>query len=602
MRPVCVLQGGYEMRKRREQGMRFALTVLLISCGCAGASIAADPDWITQSNRNAQILLDIVARYGPEDASAIGVTGHESEVMDLKPRNSERQEADLAVALDKLDGLRKAATDARVGQDLDILIGAAQDSRHSLELNRELMVPYLDLGQALFTGYQKLLHEGVPRHRQAKGLERLRRYVGRESGFEPIAVLARQRLEEALRNSKLVAPWSVEVQQSLDNQPRYLAGMRDLFRKSGLSGWQGDFKRLERQMGEYADWVKQDLLPRARQTNRLPEAIYADNLKNFGVHADPRELMRQAQSAYTQIRLEMTAMAELVAREHGFASSSYVDVIHELKKQKIPQDKLLETYRSRLADVEKLIQEHKVATLPQRAAVIRLGTEAESAATPAPHIDMPPLIGNTGQPAAFVIPVSNPNAKSGEDYDDFSYDAVTWSLVAHEVRPGHELQISRMLEQGVSIARAVFAFNSANVEGWALYAEAVMKPYEPLDGQLATLQLRLMRAARAMLDPMLNLGLIEPDAAKRVLMDEVALSEPMAKQEVDRYTFDAPGQATSYFYGSQYLQAIRTEAEVALGKRFEQISFHDFILDQGGLPLNLLKKAVMEEYVPGRGR
>ena len=252
--------------------------------------------------------------------------------------------------------------------------------------------------------------------------------------------------------------------------------------------------------------------------------------------------------------------------------------------------------------MEKLIKAHRVATLPQRAAVIRLGTEAESAATPAPHIDMPPLIGNTGQPAAFVIPVSNPNAKSGEDYDDFSYDAVTWTLVAHEARPGHELQISRMLERGVSIARAVFALNSANVEGWALYAEAVMKPYEPLDAQLATLQLRLMRAARAMLDPMLNLGLIEPDAAKRVLMDEVALSEPMAKQEVDRYTFDAPGQATSYFYGSQYLQAIRTEAEVALGKRFDQLGFHDFILDQGMLPLNLLEKAVMEEYVPGRSR
>lgn len=586
----------------QDRGVKLSLLVLLVVGGCASLSNAAEPAWVTQSNRNAQILLDVVARYSPESASALGVLGHESGVMDLKPRNSERQEADLEAAVDKLAGLRQSATDTRVRQDLDILIEAAKDSRHTLELNRELMVPFLDLGQALFMGYQKLLHEGVPKDRQAMGLVRLRRYVGRESGFEPIAVLARQRIEEALRNPKLVAPWSVQVQQSLDNQPRYLAGMRDLFRKSGLSGWQADFKRLERQMGEYADWVKQDLLPRARQTNRLPEVIYADNLKNFGVHADPRDLMRQAQSAYTQIRLEMDALAQLVAHEHGFASSSYVDVIHELKKQKIPQDKLLETYRSRLADMEKLIKAHRVATLPQRAAVIRLGTEAESAATPAPHIDLPPLIGNTGQPAAFVIPVGNPNAKSGEDYDDFSYDAVTWTLVAHEARPGHELQISRMLEQGVSIARAVFAFNSANVEGWALYAEAIMKPYEPLDAQLVTLQLRLMRAARAMLDPMLNLGLIEPDAAKRVLMDEVALSEPMAKQEVDRYTFDAPGQATAYFYGSHYLEAIRTRAEIALGKRFDQLSFHDFILDQGVLPLNLLEQAVMEEYVPGRSR
>ena len=59
-----------------------------------------------------------------------------------------------------------------------------------------------------------------------------------------------------------------------------------------------------------------------------------------------------------------------------------------------------------------------------------------------------------------------------------------------------------MLRSGVSTARAVFAFNSANVEGWALYAEAIVKPYLPLAGQLNSLQDRLLRAARIWLDPM----------------------------------------------------------------------------------------------------
>ena len=76
-----------------------------------------------------------------------------------------------------------------------------------------------------------------------------------------------------------------------------------------------------------------------------------------------------------------------------------------------------------------------------------------------------------------------------------------------------------------------------------------MKPYMPLDGQLIGLQHRLMRAARAFLDPELQLGLVKPEEAVRFLMDEVVLSEPMARQEVERYTFRSPGQATSYFYG-----------------------------------------------------
>lgn len=580
--------------------MKINIVCLLGLVFAAGSAVSADADWIAQSNTYSQVLLVVQAKYSPESASALGVEGHEAEVIDLKPMNSQRQEADLSQAIEKLQALRSAAVDPRIKQDLDILLTSAKDQRQTLALTRQLMVPYFDLPQNLFRGFQKLLHEGVSPQRQAKALVRLRRYVAREKGFEPITSLAQARIAEGLQQSALVTPWNVEVQQGLDNQQRYLDGIRDLFKQSKLQGWQGDFALLTKQTQAYGAWLKSDLLPRARKSNRLPEAVYADNLKNFGVDADPRQIMQQALTAYAQIREEMASLAAVVAAQKGFKSATYPDVLRELKKQGIAKDQLLSTYRARLATVEGIVRQQNLATLPTRAAVIRLGSEAESAATPAPHIDLPPLIGNTGQPAEFVIPVSNPNARSGEDYNDFSFDSVTWTLITHEARPGHELQISRMLERGVSTARAFFAFNSANVEGWALYAEAFMKPYLPLDGQLAVLQLRLMRSARAFLDPMLNLGLIEPDAAKQLLIREVGLSEPMAKQEVDRYTFNAPGQATSYFFGYQKLEATRARAEIALGTRFDALSFHDFILNQGLLPLSLLETAVMEEYVPSR--
>src|SRR5262249_8649493 len=190
----------------------------------------------------------------------------------------------------------------------------------------------------------------------------------------------------------------------------------------------------------------------------------------------------------------------------------------ELKRAKIPNDRLLAVYNERLAGIEAIARQHHLITLPQRKAVIRLATNAESAAQPAPHLDIPRLIGNSGEPGEFILPTSNPNAESKAELDDFNYDAITWPLTAHEARPGHELQFAAMLERGVSVTGAVFAFNSANVEGWALYSEAFMQQYMPLEGQLATLQMRLMRAARAFLDPMLNLGLIEPNAAKHLLM------------------------------------------------------------------------------------
>ena len=70
----------------------------------------------------------------------------------------------------------------------------------------------------------------------------------------------------------------------------------------------------------------------------------------------------------------------------------------------------------------------------------------------------PPFLHNTGQRGEFVLPLNIPSATGGAEdrYDDFTFDAVTWTLTAHEARPGHELQFDSMVEQGVSLARALY--------------------------------------------------------------------------------------------------------------------------------------------------
>jgi uncharacterized protein (DUF885 family) len=314
----------------------------------------------------------------------------------------------------------------------------------------------------------------------------------------------------------------------------------------------------------------------------------------------PQELIDRASASFVETRSEMQTLARALAAERGWKTDDYREVIRLLKKERIAEDKLLPFYRERLSRIEDIVRRERLVTLPEREAVIRLATEAESAAQPAPHVDPPRLIGNTGEPAEFVLPTRNPNAKPGTEMDDFTNDAVAWTLTAHEARPGHELQFAKMLERGVSTARVVFAFNSANVEGWALYAEAQTKEYLPLDGQIGVLQMRMMREARAFLDPMLNLGMIQPEEAMRFLMEEVVLSEPMAKQEVDRYTFRMPGQATAYFYGYSKLNALRARVELALADRFDRLAYHDFIIGQGLLPFELIEKAVMQEFVPAQ--
>src|SRR4030095_2489110 len=257
----------------------------------------------------------------------------------------------------------------------------------------------------------------------------------------------------------------------------------------------------------------------------------------------------------------------------------------------------------RLKDIEQIIVAQNLVALPKRPARIRIGTPAESAQQPAPLMTPPPFLNNKGEQGEFVLPLNMPavsGSSKSEKVDDYTFDAAAWTLTAHEARPGHELQFDSMIEHGVSIARARYAFNSTNVEGWGLYAEYITKPYMPLEGQLISLQFRLLRAARAYLDPELQAGKLQPPDAMRVLTDDCVFSAPFANQEVERYTFRMPGQAGSYFYGYTKLISLRQDVEAALGSKFDQKKYHDFLLAQGLLPPALLRQAVMEQFVPSQ--
>ena len=90
------------------------------------------------------------------------------------------------------------------------------------------------------------------------------------------------------------------------------------------------------------------------------------------------------------------------------------------------------------------------------------------------------------------------------------------------------------------------------------------------------------------------------EEAKRLLTEDVVLGESWAQTEIERYTYRMPGQATAYYYGYNKMQALRTQTELKLRGQFDQSAFHDFILAQGMLPPDILKDAVMNEFVPSQ--
>ncbi|MEA0864166.1 DUF885 domain-containing protein [Xanthomonas campestris pv. campestris] len=570
-------------------------------------SAPATPAWVKTSNGYAQLLLSAQAPFQPEYASFFGVPGYDDQVVDLGPNNAKRYREAMAAARTALQAKLASERDPNVRQDLQIMIGAATDNIEGSELNERYLLPWNDAPQLVFSGLNGLLSDQTAPDRRAKALDRLKRYVGLVPGTTPTTTLARQRYEEQLGNKTLLQPTEREVEQALANVDTYVAGIGELFAKYKIAGADEALKAMSTQLKDYASWTRSTVLPKARKDTRLPEPLYAYQLKQVGIDIAPQQLIQRAQLEFMETRSAMRQLAPLVAKAKGVQGEDYVQVIRALKRNTIADDQLETHYRGVIDQIDPIIRQQRIVDVPKRPMQMRLGSAAESAAQPAPHFLPAPLIGNTGQQGQFVLPLGNPSAEGGkkEQYDDFNFGSAAWTLSAHEGRPGHELQFTAMVERGVSLARSMFAFNSVNVEGWALYAEAEMVPYEPLDGQLIALQFRLLRAARAMLDPMLNLGLIDRERARQVLEDDVGLSTAMTRQELDRYTVRAPGQAGSYFYGYTRILELRMRTELALGKKFDRLAFNNFLLDQGLLPPDQLAQAVEKQFIPAhanRGR
>jgi uncharacterized protein (DUF885 family) len=568
----------------------------------AAGNDQAEKAWIKQSNDYTNTLLSVQLEHTPEQGSAQGVAKFDDRISDPSRADEVIARRELEAALAKIKAARATVTDKNVQEDIEILQKNfnLQFRIEDFELARE--VPFYNASAQVFRGLRGLLDDQVPAPRRTAALMRLRKYAGVEPGYKPFTERLKERENEQIAKPGVIFPSKEEVETDLGRNSNYIDGIAALFKKYSLTGWEPAYEKLKVQLADYDTWVKANILPKARTDFRLPPEKYVLAFEGYGIDIPPAQIAKMAHAAFVQYQAEMAPLAARVAKANGYTSSDYRTVIAELKKKQITGEAIMPFFENRLHEIEKIIVAKNLVTLPSRPAIIRLATPAETAQQPAPHMTPPPFLHNTGQRGQFVLPLNIPSATGGAEdkYDDFTFDAVAWTLTAHEARPGHELQFDSMVEHGVSLARALYAFNSTNAEGWGLYAEYIMQPYEPVEGQLLTLQLRLLRAARAFLDPELQSGAATQAQAYSVLEKDVMLSHAFAKEEVERFTFRSPGQANSYFYGYTRLLSLRQETEKALGKKFDQKKFHDFILGQGLLPPDLMRSAVLEEFIPSQ--
>jgi uncharacterized protein (DUF885 family) len=413
---------------------------------------------------------------------------------------------------------------------------------------------------------------------------------------------ASARLEEGIACGRSPARHALEaavaqidglLARPLDDDPLLTATPPPAASHAAVAGWRDRLRDAVRDvvrpaLATYRDHLVARVAPAARPVDRaglawLPdgEETYRAAIRRFtSLALDPDDLHALGREEVARLAEEY---AELGARVLGTA-----DVPAILARLRDDPDLRFATAEEVRGAAEGAVARAQLAVpdwfglLPATGCVVReMGPHEVVDGTIAYY--MPPA-GDGSRPGAYHVNTHLPQTRTRFEAE---------ALAFHEAVPGHHLQIALAQElPGLPPLRRHLLAN-AYVEGWALYTERLadeMGLYSSDVARLGMLSFDSWRACRLVVDT----GLHHLGWSRRRAIDYLLEHSPQAPNnvvnEVDRYLV-WPGQALGYKVGQRRIEALRAEAEAALGAGFDVRAFHDEVLRHGALPLEVLDAA-----------
>lgn len=281
-----------------------------------------------------------------------------------------------------------------------------------------------------------------------------------------------------------------------------------------------------------------------------------------------------------RIRAEM----EAVATEAGFASrEAFIEELRTNPKYFAPSAEELLEESARVAKTIDGKMPGLFATLPRLPYGIRpIPTEIAEGTTTAYYSQGSPQSGISG---TYYVNTSKLDQRPLWEIP---------ALTAHEAVPGHHHQIALQQELDIAPFRRNFTGFTAFTEGWGLYAESLgeeMGLYDTPAKKMGQLSYQMWRASRLVVDTGIHSKGWDKARAIAFMKDNTALTDANIEAEVNRY-ISWPGQALGYMIGNIRIRELRAQAERELGDDFDLRQFHDAVLLQGSVPLDVLEAQV----------
>ena len=563
-------------------------------------ALAGPPEDFTalQSEFEAMLL-----RESPEYATMLGVRDYDDRVSDVSLAAADRRAAAAQALLTRLDAIPATALSAADRTNRAIMHRMLSESVEANGFGQRTM---------LFTTYAGWhqnfagLADSLPFNRLAD----YRSYVARLGHYPAVNDEALRVSQQAL-DGGYVLPCAV-----LGGTERGIAGLiaEDVAQSryyapfanakpvdASDADWAAVQAEARRVIGEdinpalakHRDWFVQSYLPHCAQAVGVSAqpggaAYYAFRIRQeTTTDMGAEEIHQLGLSEVARIRAEM----EQVATRAGFASrEAFIADLRTNPRYYATTPEELMMHTARITRRIDGFMPRLFGRLPRLPYTIReIPAETAEGTTTAYYSQGSPSGGIAG---TYYVNTSKLNQRP------------FWEIPAlslHEAVPGHHNQISLQQELDIPLWRRSFTGFTAYVEGWGLYSERLgieMGLYDTPETDMGRLSYEMWRACRLVVDTGLHAKGWSKEQAVAFMRDNSAMSDANIDAEVNRY-ISWPGQALGYKIGELRIRALRERAERELGARFDLRAFHDAVLAQGAVPMDVLE-AQVGEWIAGQ--
>lgn len=537
-------------------------------------------------------------RESPEYASALGVRAYDGRISDISLAAMDRRAAEAAAMLARLDAVPADALTPALRTNRAIMHRQLSETVEGNRYPQRMM---------LFTTYAGWhqsyagLADSSPFSNAAdyrSYLDRLARYPALSD--EALAITARAMREGHALPCVVLGNAERSVTGLITETPeasRYYAPFTRArpvdVDEAGWTALQAEARRVIADavfpaLARHRDFLTRDYLPNCAAQPGISAQPSGADYYAFRIRQETttgmsaEEIHQLGLSEVARIRAEM----EQVAARAGFASREAF--IADLRTNPVHYARTQEELMMRTARITRTIDGHMprlFGRLPRLPYTLREIPAEIAEGTTTAYYSQGGL--SAGIAGTYYVNTSKLDQRP------------LWEIPAlslHEAVPGHHHQISLQQELDIPMWRRNFTGFTAFVEGWGLYAERLgieMGLYDTPATDMGRLSYEMWRACRLVVDTGIHAKGWSKDQAVAFMRENSALSEANIDAEVNRY-ISWPGQALGYKIGELRIRALRERAERELGAMFDIRAFHDAVLAQGAVPLDVLEAQVGE--------